>query len=209
MSSTLYQWNKNAHTRTRGMTLPELLVTIAILSVVSIALMSMIQSFYRQNSFLIEQTSALASARRGINDTMKVIREASAGDDGSYAIASAATSSLTVYADIDQDAFVERVTYSLVNGVLYRGLANATGTPPVYPSLSATTTLATDVRNSSSTPLFTYYDTTGTQLATTSPTISAISSIKVQLLVDLNPNRLPNVFTLTQSATMRNVNKEQ
>ncbi len=193
----------------RGMTLTELLVTIAILGVVSIALMSMIQSFYKQNSFLIEQTSALASARRGVNDTVKVIREASYGDDGSYAIVSAATSTLTVYSDIDQDAYAERVTFSLIDGVLYRVIANATGSPATYSAAGqSTSTLASDVRNSSSTPLFTYYDADGLQLATSSPVLSAISSVKIDLYVDLNPVRLPNVFVLSQLVTLRNLTRE-
>ncbi len=205
MSSTLYRWNSVS----RGMTLVELLVTISILTVVNIALMTLIQSFYKNNNYLIEETSALASARKGVNDAIVSLREASYGDDGSYPIASAATSTVTLYADIDSDETVERVKYILTNGTLYRTLTNSSGSPAAYPAVSqSTTTVATNVRNTNATPLFTYYDDTGTQLSTTSTNVASISSVRVQVLVDLNPNRAPNVFTLSQSATLRNLQRQ-
>lgn len=193
----------------RGMTLPELLVTISILSVVSVALMSLIQTFYKDNNYLIEQTAALSSARRGVSEAVLAMRESSYGDDGSYPIAVAATSTLTIYSDADQDNSVERIKLVLTNGILYKVVTNASGTPLGYTvATPATTTIATDVRNTNSTPLFTYYNDAGTQLSTTSTNIASISSIQIQLMVDLNPARAPNVFTLTQSATLRNVNSQ-
>jgi prepilin-type N-terminal cleavage/methylation domain-containing protein len=203
MSSTPSRWSKQ-----RGMTLVELLVTLAILSVVNIAIMTLIQSFYKNNNYLIEETSALANARRGVSDAIIALRETSYGDDGSYPIAVAATSTVTLYANINSTATVERVKYILIKGVLYKTVTTASGNPPVYPATAqSTSTIATNVRNTDATPIFTYYDNAGTQLSTTSTNVAAISSVKVQLLVDLNPNRAPNVFILSQSATLRNINK--
>jgi type II secretory pathway pseudopilin PulG len=193
---------------TRGMTFVELIVTISVFTVVSIALLGLIQSFYKNNTYLIEGTTALASARRGVTQAVTDIREASYGDDGTYLIATAGTSTLTIYSDIDQDTYVERVTYKLISGTLYRTITQATGTPAVYSSATtATTTVTADVRNTTATPVFTYYDSAGVQLSTTSPAIPSITAIQVQLLVDLNPNRAPNVFTLVEKATLRNVDK--
>jgi type II secretory pathway pseudopilin PulG len=190
------------------MTLVELLVTIAVLSTVTTALFSLIQSFYKNNTYLMEETAALANARRGLSDAITDIRESSYGDDGSYLIGSAGTSTLVVYSDIDRDSYVERVRYSLDSGVLYRAVTQAVGSPPAYEAVNeATSTVADNVRNTGSTPLFTYYDGTGTQLSTTSPAISAITSVRVEMLVDLNPDRAPNVFDLTEQATLRNVSK--
>ncbi|MDB4992488.1 MAG: Type pilus pilin [Parcubacteria group bacterium] len=191
------------------MTIIELLVTISILVVVMGALMMLIQSFYKNNSYLVEETAALASARSGVGNAIVALREASYGDDGSYPIAAAATSTVTLYADLNANGSVERVTYTLQNGTLYRTSANSSGNPPVYPAAAqSTTTIATNVRNTNATPMFTYFDSTGTQLSTTSPAIAAISSVKVQVLVDLNPTRAPNVFTLTETATIRNLRSQ-
>lgn len=200
MSSTRYRSSK------RGMTLIEVLVSISIITVVTLALTGIIQSFYKDNSYLIEETSALASARRGVDGAVSALREATYGDDGSYPIGAAGTSTLTIYSDIDQDPGVEKLQYSLVNGTVYEYITNATGSPPTYPSaLQSTTTIATNVRNTDATPIFTYYDSAGTQLSTTSTNISSISSVRVQMQIDLNPDRAPNLFTLSETATLRNL----
>ena len=206
MSSIPRRLNRKSRALARGFTLVELLSTIAILGLVSTALFSLIQSFYVDNQFLIEQTSALDSARRGVTDAISTMREATYGDDGSYPIAAAATSSVTVYADVDGDTTVEKVRYFLTNGTFYKTITNSSGYPPAYPSLAnSTTTIATNVRNTATSPIFTFYDNAGTQLSTTSPNIAAISSVQLMLLVDINPNRAPNVFTLMQTATLRNL----
>jgi len=188
------------------MTFVELIVVIAILGFVSTALGALIQSFYKDNSYLLEETEALASAQHGVDDAIFELREASYGDDGSYPIVSAATSSVTIFADTDGDSSVEKVKYYLQGTTLYRTTTNSTGSPPTYPSSpSATSTIATNVRNTGSSPLFTYYDETGAQLSATSTDASKISSVKVLLLVDLNPQRAPNVFTISETATLRNL----
>jgi prepilin-type N-terminal cleavage/methylation domain-containing protein len=190
----------------QGMTLIELITTIAVFTVVFTALTTLIQSFYKSNAYLLEQTAALSSARRGVNDAVLAIRGASYGDDGSYPVTRAATSSIIVYSDYDLDDSVERIRYQLINGVLYRATANSSGSPLAY-TTEATTTVATEVRNTNATPLFTYYDVNGNQLSTTSTNIAQIAAVQVQLYVDLNPNRAPNVFTLTERVTLRNLNK--
>jgi prepilin-type N-terminal cleavage/methylation domain-containing protein len=190
----------------RGFTLVELLTVISITTVVMLALTSIIRSFYINNAYLLERTESLSSAQRGVSDSIKAIREASYGDDGSYPIAVAGTSTITIYSNVDGDGSIEKVKYFLSGTNFYRVVYNATGSPPSYNvSPTSTTTIATYARNASTTPVFTYYDTNGTQLSTTSPSIASISSVQVSLLVDLNPNRAPNVFTLTETATLRNI----
>lgn len=188
------------------MTLIEVLVTIAISTVVMLSLTTLIQSFYKDNSFLIEETAALANARSGVDGTISSIREATYGDDGSYPIATAGTSTLTIYSNADQDASIEKLQYTLVNGTLYEYVTNATGSPPVYPSnAQSTTTIATNVRNTSANPIFTYYDSSGNQLSSTSTNIASISSVQVQVQIDLDPERAPDLFTLSEMATLRNL----
>ncbi|MEA2701441.1 MAG: hypothetical protein QOE22_150 [Candidatus Parcubacteria bacterium] len=188
------------------MTLIEMLVVIAIVSSAGIALSGAIQYFYRSNAFLLEQTTALDSARRGVREAVVAIREASYGDDGSYPIETAATSSITFYSDYDKDASVEREKYVLQSGTLYRVVTNSGGSPPTYTGQAlSTTTIATYVTNGTSTPLFTYFNANGAQLSATSTDESAIASVTITLMVDLNPSRAPNVFTLTEKATLRNL----
>lgn len=187
------------------MTLIEMLVVIAIVSSAGIALSGAIQYFYKSNAYLLEQTTALDNARRGVREAVSAIRESSYGDDGSYPIETAATSSLTFYSDYDKDASVEKEKYVLQGSVLYRVVTNAGGWPPTYAGQPlSTTTIATYVTNGT-TPLFTYFDVNGTQLTGTNIDESAIASVTINLMVDLNPSRAPNVFTLTEAATLRNL----
>ncbi|RTL01734.1 MAG: hypothetical protein EKK59_02685 [Neisseriaceae bacterium] len=189
----------------RGFTLAEVVTVVAITTVVGVALTSMITYFYRSNAYLFQQTSAVDSATRGLQISFKNLREASYGDDGSYPVESAATSSMVFYSDIDPDGPVERVRIYLLNGTLYRVVTNSGGSPPSYVGqATATSTIATSVVNGTSTPLFRFYDANGVEL-TTPVNTAKVSTVTTQLLVDLNPTRAPDIITLRASATIRNL----
>lgn len=188
-----------------GFTLIETLVAVALTSVVIVALGVLIQYFYKTNGYALEQVQAVNSARQSIENAMRDLREASYGADGAYPISSAATSSITFYANIDTDLPVERVRYFLSGTTLYRGATDPAGSPPSYASQPETMTLVVDnIRNTDATPLFTYYDASGAVL--TAPiNVAEIASIRIEVLTDVNPERAPNVYTMDGAATLRNL----
>ena len=190
---------------TRGFSLMEMIVVIALLGSIGIALQSAIPYFYQSNAYLFEATTALDNARRGLVTSVRHIREATYGEDGSYPITVAATSSVTFHADIDGDDAVERVRYFLLGETFYESTTNAAGSPPSYAGqTAATSTVIQYVRNSTSTPIFRFYDENGAELS--SPIdIGSVVSVQVMMQVDLNPNRLPNIYTLSGGATIRNI----
>ncbi len=189
----------------RAFSLAETIIVIAIIGVVGLALNSMIGYFYRSNAYLLQETSAIDSAHRGLEFAFGNLREASYGDDGSYPVENAATSTVTFYSDVDKDGPVEKVRLYLASGTLYRGVTNSAGNPPSYAGQTESTfTISTSVVNGTSTPIFRYYDATGAELTGTVDT-SKISSISTTLRVDLNPLRAPDIFTLTGRATLRNL----
>lgn len=196
-------------TRHRGISLVEMLVVIAITVAVAGSLLSAIRYFYINNAYVFEATASVDGARRGLATALADLREASYGDDGAYPIGSAATSSITFYSDVDSDGGVEQVKIWKSGTTLYKVITNAGGNPPSYTGqTSATTTIATYLRNATSTPLFTYYDSTGAQLSTTSTPLTSIATVGTTIQIDLNPNRAPQVFTLSGSATLRNLRDE-
>ncbi|MDB5237589.1 MAG: hypothetical protein JWL88_691 [Parcubacteria group bacterium] len=198
--------SSNSPARRLGFTLIEMLVVISITAAVGLAVTTMIQYFYQKNAYLLEQTDALDNARRTMLDAVRTLREASYGDDGSYPIASAGTSTITFFSDVNNDGSVEKVRYYLSNSTLYRGVTTSTGLPPVYTGQpEAINTVAAYVRNASSTPLFTYYDNSGAALSATSTNVAQVSSVTISAWIDLNPNRAPNVFNLSETATLRNL----
>jgi len=197
-----------AVTQTRGFTLAEMLVVIAITGLVGVGLLSMIAYFYRTNAYLLEATSAVDSASRGLTESIASLREASYGEDGAYPLFVAATSSVTFHADLDMDPVIERVRLYRSGDTFYRGVTNPAGNPPSYtgqPEVS--TIIATYVKNAANTPLFRYYNEDGAELTGTID-IASVRSIQARLDVDINPLRAPNILRLESGATLRNLRSE-
>ena len=187
----------------------ETLVVVAVTTLVMGGIISAIISVYKNNAYIFEAASAVESARTGLSTTLEHIREAAYGDDGSYPMSSIATSSVTFFSDIDEDGGIEKVRIYALNQTLYRVVTNAGGNPPSYTGqTSATSTIAQYLRNDSAHPIFVYYDSTGTEVSTTSPDVSLVRSVAITIMADLNPNRAPNVLTLTGTATLRNLRDE-
>lgn len=193
---------------TKAFSLVETLVVVALTTLVGMGLFAMIFHFYRSNAFLLEATSAVESSSRGISTTLESLREATYGEDGSYPIASVATSSITFYADLDLDESVEKVRFFVSGDVLYRGLTEPAGNPPTYAGQSETiTTIATYVKNATSTPAFRYFNDSGVEMTGTI-TIANVRTVRARFDVDINPLRAPNILTLEGAATLRNVKSD-
>lgn len=189
----------------RAFSLVETIVVIAVTTLILITLSALIVYFYKTNSYALEQSAAVGQARRGVEDAMRYLREASYGSDGSYPVESAATSSVTFYANVNSDWAIERVTYTLLNGTLYRAVGEPIGNPPTYSGTTyATTSVANSVVNDPTTPVFRYFDNTGTELAAPVD-VSKIASVETTVVIDVNINRAPVSFTLSGGATLRNL----
>ena len=189
----------------RGFTLIEMMVVIAVTVLVMGALSMLIVYFYKTNAFTLQQSIASEQGRRGVEDAMRYLREASYGSDGSYPIGSAGTSTIIFYANVNSSPEIERVTYELVGGTLYRAVAEPAGSPPTYAgAVSATSTIATSVVNGTSTPVFTFYDANGAELAPPI-NVSKIASVETTLQIDVNVNRAPVTYTISAGATLRNL----
>jgi hypothetical protein len=137
------------------------------------------------------------------------LRQAATAANGAYPIASAGTSSITFFSNANNSSSTEEITYSFASSTLYRSVIQPTGTPLVYNvSNQSTSSILTDVRNSSSTPMFQYFDQnyTGTSSALSMPiNISAVRLIKISLSLDVLVNQAPGVQTYTTQVSLRNL----
>jgi type II secretory pathway pseudopilin PulG len=192
----------------RGFTLIETIVVVTTTALVFVTLGLLLTYFYKTNAYTLEQSTAVGQARRGVEDAMRYLREASYASDGSYPIKSVATSTITFYANVNSSTAIERVSYRLQGNTFYRTIATPTGNPLSYTNATiATSTVAISVVNGTSTPIFRYFDSTGTELS--SPVnISKISSVRTTIVIDVNVNRTPVPFTLSGGATLRNLNDQ-
>lgn len=185
----------------------ETVVTIAVSSLVFLAVFGFIYYFYRTSGYNLSQIAATNSARKGMEIMVREIREATYSDEGSYPIKNAKNKSLTFYSDIDKDKNIERVRYFLEDINLKKGVLEATGNPPKYQDANeAVKILSQYVRNGSE-AIFTYYDVNNNQVEDLD-VLTDIRLIKIKLIVNTNPNRPPDEFTLVSNAQLRNLKEE-
>lgn len=193
------------HLYSRGLTAIEALVWIAVTSMLLLAIVQSVQYFYRTNTYAVEQGAAITSGQRGIEGMIKVMREAAYSSNGAWPIISMATSSFAFYADIDDDPFIERVRFFLQGNSLMRGVVDPSGDPPVYSGAEELSSISEYVRNNEqSVVLFKYYDADG-NLMTDMTKIAEVRFVETTVVVNINPYRLPNQFTLRSTAALRNL----
>lgn len=189
----------------RGLTLIESIVAIGIFTIIMSAIVGSVIFFYRANTSSLEQAYQIDSARRGVEFLVRDLREATFGDNGAYPVATIASTSITFFSDTDKDAAIERIHYSLEGTNLYRHTLDSSGTPPTYSGSGATSTVSTYVRNGEEVvPIFRYYDSSGTEI-TDYVQVDEVRSVVIDLVVNIQPVRKPEEFTLRGSATLRNL----
>lgn len=129
-------------------------------------------------------------------------------NNGSYPLANVATSTMTFYSDTDGDGIREQIRYYVSSSTLKRGSIVPTGSNYTYSGQESVKVLVSDIKNSSTTPIFQYYDRnyTGTSSALTYPIdISKVRLVKVNLLVDADVNRSPTQKSYTSQVSIRNL----
>lgn len=195
----------NKTKKVTGFTIIETIVVIAITALVFAAVSWAIISFYRANGYIINQSYAVNSARKGVETMVREIREATYSDTGAYPIVSATGTEFIFYSDIDRDKNIEKIRYTLSGSDFERGEIEAVGNPPVYSEADEITGVLSEyVRNSESQPAFTYFDSAGNEIADLSD-VSEISLVKINLIVNVIEGRAPDEFTLRSTAQIRNL----
>jgi hypothetical protein len=190
---------------TRGLTFVEMLVTLAISTLIMVAIVNSILLFYRANTSSLEQSYQVESARKGSSIFVRDVREATYGDNGAYPLATFSSTSITFYTDTDTDGAVEQIRYTLTGTNLFRNVVEPTGSPAAYTSSGVTTTVSTFVRNvEEGAPLFRFYNASSTEV-TNVQNINTVVSVTISMVVDIVQKHAPGRFTLTESATLRNL----
>jgi len=192
----------------RGITFIESLIWVAVFVVAMMALIVSLLSFYRANTYTLEQAEAVTDARRSIEHVIQTLREADYSNEGAYPIVSMSTSSVMFYADVDGDPFLERVHYYLDGTVLRRGLLDPTGDPPVYTGSETVSTVSPYVRNASQDlNVFRFFDENGDEITDLSRVVD-VRFVRMDVIVNVSPSRLPNELTIRSSASLRNLVNE-
>lgn len=199
----------------KGMTLIELLLAIAVVSIVMQAFTYLFIRTWDTNKFILEMGLASSMASRANNKLVIDLRGIQQSDHGAFPIAEATGMSLTIYSDIEDDGAVERVHYYLdqASDELRIGITNPdTSTQPVtYPTGDQETrVLARYVVNESNDPIFYYYnddypgDTTNNPLSL--PTsLANIQLVRIRLFINIDPIKAPNNVYIESFVDLRNL----
>lgn len=192
-------------TKQRGMTFLEVIVWVSVFTLAMLAVSSSLISFYRSNAYTIEQGQAVENARRGITSTIREMRELQTASNGAYPIVSIGQNAFEFYSDVDSDPYIERVRYEVVGTEFVRFVLDPTGEPLSYNGSEVSSVVSEEVRNiANSIITFTYYDTNGAEV-TDFERVQDVRFVRLDLVVNVNPNRLPNELTLRSSAALRNL----
>lgn len=189
------------------------LIEVVIVAAIAVGVLFVIVSLRGNVSNLENVITQKLASRQDIEQTLQIlvteIRSASPASNGSYAIESASTSSISFYSDVDGDKVYEKVRYSISTSTISRGVTEPTGNPFQYVTSSeAVTTVVRNLVNTTSTPFLTYYDSnyTGSEAAMTSPIdVTKIRVVKVSLYADIVPGKSPKPVFFSSSITVRNL----
>lgn len=204
----MHHSHQSAATSRKGFTLIETVVAMGIVMVVAVLFMR----FSRDVTDSTVRFSGSLLTQQQLNVTMQVllpeIRSASQGNDGSFPIAHAATSSFQFYSDIDRDGLFDRVRYYLQGTTFTKGVIEPTGSPLAY--VTSTETFQDLVYNViPGSQIFSYYDKTATSTASTPLSqpvdVSRVKAVRITLVANQGTSSTPSLTGVETTATIRNL----
>jgi type II secretory pathway pseudopilin PulG len=159
--------------REEGFSLPELLVTCLIGTMVLLVSFSMFDSGQRANARVQDRVEIQQKGRTAMEQVIQQLRSQTCMGVNQPAIVQGDSSSITFYADMDEEAYrPEKRRLTLAGGLLTEEVWTGTGTAPnvTYPVTPARTRvlLRDAVPVDGSTPFLRYYEFDGTAPVTPS-----------------------------------------
>lgn len=183
---------KKIITTTNGFSLAEVLIVVAIAAALVVVVGGIGSNVASLNGLVGDSLQSKSDIAQTLQIMTSEIRAAEPSAAGAYPIVAAATSSLSFYTDVNDTGKADYVSYYLASGTIYRVVIAPTGTPPTYPTSTAITyDMIDNVSLATSTPLFSYYDTsyTGSGASMSSPiAVGSIRLVSVAFISQTNQN---------------------
>jgi type II secretory pathway component PulJ len=192
----------------KGFSTIEVVISLSIASVIIGSMGMFARDVFFYKSVFSNQLSSYDDARHVLSPMSSEIRSASPSSLGSYPVEIADNSTFVFFTDLNSDGLKERVRYFLSGTTLKKGVISPTGNPLSYVTANEKfTELIHNVANGGQ-PIFYYFDTnyTGTSNPLSLPVVlSNVRFVKVNLIIDSDPNRLPEPLIVTTQISIRNL----
>jgi type II secretory pathway pseudopilin PulG len=189
----------------KGYSMLELVVVLSIFIILVFIATDFIIQGLRSNAFAYEQDTAVQNARRVADSLVKEVRKCSQAENGFYLLDTVNIQSFAFYSDIDADDKTEKVRYFLDNTTFKKGVIKATGSPIAYPIGNESITTIANYMNNGSSTIFEYYDKNGVKLIDPTSSIRAIRMIRLNMKINVNPNRAPDDYFVRANIQLRNL----
>ncbi len=192
----------------KGFTLIEVIVVTSLYTILLLGITESVVNLYQANSYTIAQSYEVDQARRGLQAWQSDVKEMTYADDGTFPVAIMEPHRLGFYSDVDDEPSVEYVEYFVATTTLYKYTYKASGSPLVYDMVTPykKETLSEYVQNLvQNVNTFTYFDTDGVELATSSALLTDVRYLKTKIIVNIDPIRSPGEFLLQSGTTPRNL----
>lgn len=201
-------WKKFARRADTGVTLIELLVALSVFTLLTLIIFAFQRNIFRVNGILSQHLDTQRETRSVFSKISAEVRSLSPSSTGAYPIMEASDDQFVFHSDIDNDGSKERLRYFLENGTLKRGVLKPSGDPLAYdPADEAVADVVSNVANGAE-PVFEYYDTDyngATAPLPANANVQDIRLVKITVLVDADPNQLPEPVAVTTQVSMRNL----
>lgn len=179
---------KSTLTNESGLTLVELMVYGTLLLVILSGAYMMYEASATIYVIASSQAEAQGKGRIAQTSLAKHLRMTESFQQaGDYAV--------NLRADINDDNLWDKIEYYMVNGTLYRRVNDGTAAP-----------IMKGLRNEAlATPIFSYFDLNGASLSTdTASRATKTHKVEITLIIDSDPNKLPEPYTLQTRVSLRN-----
>ncbi len=178
----MFKMNKEQHARLHtsnsGMTLIELLVSVAIMAGVTLFIGGYVLNVLNFQNYLSPALGTQQELQFTLSDMSMNLRTMNYSSLGGYPIAAVSSSSITLFADIYSNGTYEQIRYFMTSSTLQRGIIVPTGNPLTYNQANEVVVDALhNVVSTSS--IFSYYDSNYTGVEAPMTTPIDISKIKV------------------------------
>ncbi len=195
------------------MSLVEMLIAIGIFTIGTAGFTQLFIYSWRQDAYTLEMGQTSMAVSQGLNKMVQYLREVRQGDDGAYPVISANDNELVVFGDYDEDGITERLHFYRSGSDIIMGIREpSTGFPKTYASGDATTQIiASRIVNDANTPIFAYYDSSYPEDSVNNPidtpaTVPDVRLIRIDLHMNIDPNRAPDNIQLQSFVEIRNLN---